>query len=353
MSRIGLLLPEGRNRHLIEETLAHHHHDVEIVAATGFADAPVDVLLAEPRSLLEALTGTGATARSGSPVDVGAGDRPPIVLLARAGDRPTLPATVVNAADEIVTVPAPQRELVDRITRLAARHRHAADERRLTNEHVAHISHELRTPLQCVLAFAELLHGEGLDPAQSELLDSITSGGRRMLELVNELLDRSRAEAGHRPDRATMVDLTEPVRAAIATIRPLAEQRHLTVTVHPATDPAPRVYADPVHVHRVLINLLSNATKYNREHGAIDVHVRVEPACVAVDITDTGPGITPDELERVFEPYERLPGSTAPGTGLGLPYARLLAQRMHGEVTAVSRPGKGSTFTLTLPREDL
>ncbi|GGQ84728.1 sensor histidine kinase [Couchioplanes azureus] len=350
MSRIGLLLPAGRNRQLIEDTLTHNNLDVEVVTATEIADTPVDVLLAEPRSLLEALTAADEPARNSSPLDGGSGHRPPIMLLARASDRPALPADVVNAADEIVTVPAPQRELLDRVTRLADKHRQAADERRLMHEHVAHINHELRTPLQCVLAFAELLHDDRLDPAHAELLDGIISGGKRMLELVNELLDRSRAEAGHSPERTTSVDFADTVRAAIASVRPLAEQRHLTLTVRMPTDTTPLVQADPVHVHRILINLLSNAIKYNREHGTVDVCLRMEPAHVAVDITDTGPGIASDELEQIFEPYRRLPGSTATGTGLGLPYARMLAERMQGAITVESRPGQGSTFTLALPR---
>lgn len=362
MSRIGLLLPAGRNRNLIEHTLTDHHLDVEVVAATELADTPVDVVVAEPRSLLDALAAThrpaadaGATdgAPAGAPdgaPDGAPGRRPPIVLLTRAGDRPALPATVVDAADEIVTVPAPQRDLLERITRLADRHRQACDERRLMREHVAHINHELRTPLQSVLAFAELLADDELDAEQARLLDHITRGGQRMLDLVNELLDRSRAEAGHLPDRTTTVDVADTVRAAIASVRPLAERRHLTVTLHMPEGATPRVHADPVHVHRILINLLSNAIKYNRDHGSVDVRLRVEPAGVEVDVTDTGPGIAPGDLERIFQAYERLPGSTATGTGLGLHYARLLAERMRGAITVQSCPGHGSTFTFALPR---
>ncbi|WP_433305109.1 sensor histidine kinase [Actinoplanes sp. CA-030573] len=350
MSRIGLLLPAGRNRQLIEETLIHNDLDVEVVPAAAIAGTPVDVLLAEPRSLLQALSAAELPGPDADPAGAEPAPRPPIMLLTRAADRPALPPAVVDAADEIVTVPAPQRELLDRITRLAARHRQLCDERRLMHEHVAHISHELRTPLQSVLAYAELLQEEGLEAEQDELLGSIVTGGQRMLELVNELLDRSRAEAGHRPDRTTVVDLGETVRAAIATVRPLAEQRHLTITVQAAPDTTPSVRADPVYLHRILINLLSNAVKYNREHGAIEISLRVRPAEVEVDITDTGPGISSDELDQIFEPYQRLPGSTAGGTGLGLPYARLLARRMQGAITVSSQLGRGSTFTLTLPR---
>ncbi|BCJ47280.1 hybrid sensor histidine kinase/response regulator [Actinoplanes ianthinogenes] len=345
MSRIGLLLPAGRNRDLIEAALRHHDLDVEVVPSAGITDTSVDLLLAEPRSLLEAL----AAADRPHPDDE-TGSRPPIMVLTRAGERPVLPARVVDAADEIVTVPVPQRELLDRITSLAGRHQQVCDERRLMREHVAHISHELRTPLQSVLAYAELLADEGLEPEQGTLLDRIANGGQRMLDLVNELLEQSRAEAGHLPDRTTVIDLAEAVRAAIVTIRPLAEKRHLDVCVRTDTDVAPSVRADPVHAHRILINLLSNAVKYNRDHGTIGVVVRVEPIRVEVDITDTGPGIAADELDQIFEPYQRLPGSTATGTGLGLHYARLLAERMQGAIIVSSRPGRGSTFTLALPR---
>ncbi|GAA4607930.1 signal transduction histidine kinase [Actinoplanes octamycinicus] len=346
MSRIGLLLPAGRNRELIEAALTHHDLDVEIVSAAAIADAPVDVLLAEPRALDAALRpGAGPL-----PADDGSAGQPAIMVLTRACDRPALPARVLEAADEIVTVPVPQQELLDRITSLAGRHRQVDDERRLMREHVAHISHELRTPLQSVLAYAELLQDEGLEPEQGELLDRLINGGNRMLDLVNELLDKSRAEAGHVPDRTTVIDLAETVRGAIVTVCPLAEQRHLGVALRAVTDAPAWVRADPVHVHRILVNLLSNAVKYNRDHGAIEVVVRAGPAHIELDVRDTGPGIAADELEQIFEPFQRLPGSTATGTGLGLHYARLLAQRMQGDIAVSSRPGHGSTFTLTLPR---
>lgn len=352
MSRIGLLMPPGRNRQLVEQALAHHNFDVEVVTAAGTAESSVDVLVADPRSLLQALNAADGSAPEPMSADGGFWHGSRIMLLTRASDRPSLPASLVVAADEIVTVPATQRELLDRINRLAARHRQAADERRMMQLHVAHINHELCTPLQAVLASAELMHNEGLDDEQAELLEHITRGGKRMLDLVNELLERSRTEAGQLPDRTTVMDPAEAVDSAVAAVRPLAQRRNLTVNVHTAGDTTSRVRADPVHVHRVLTNLLSNAIKYNRENGNIDVRLRAQAEHVAVEVTDTGPGITPDEIERIFQPYERLPGSTATGTGLGLPYARLLAERMGGTVTAESQVGHGSTFTLTLPAVD-
>jgi len=353
VSRIGLLMAPGRNRELVEQALAHHNFDVEVVPTAGTADSAVDVVVADPRSLLQALnTAEGSTPEPMS-ADSGSWRGPRIMLLTRASDRPGLPASVVVAADEIVTVPATQRELLDRINRLAARHRQAADERRMMQLHVAHINHELCTPLQAVLASAELMHTEGLDDEQSELLEHITRGGKRMLDLVNELLERSRTEAGQLPDRTTVMDPAEAVDSAVAAVHLLAARRNLAVSVHTAGDTTTsRVRADPVHVHRVLTNLLSNAIKYNRENGTIDVRLHAHAEHVAVEVADTGPGITPDEIERIFRPYERLPGSTATGTGLGLPYARLLAERMGGTVTAESRVGHGSTFTFTLPRVD-
>ncbi|MGW4947275.1 sensor histidine kinase [Actinoplanes sp. NPDC004185] len=352
MSRIGLLMSSGRNRQLVEQALAHHSFDVEVVPTVGIVDSPVDLLVADPRSLLQALTATDGSAPDRMSADSGFWHGPPIMLLTRASDRPALPASVVIAADEILTVPVTQRQLLDRINRLAARRRQAADERRIMQLHVAHINHELCTPLQAVLASAELMHTEGLDPEQSELLDHIARGGKRMLDLVNELLERSRTESGHLPDRTTVMDPVEAVHSAVAAVRPLAERRNLTMNVHTMGGEPAWVRADPVHVHRVMTNLLSNAIKYNREYGDIDIRGRIQAESVEVDVTDTGPGIAPDEIERIFQPYERLPGSIAPGTGLGLPYARLLAERMGGTVTAESHVGRGSTFTLTLPRAD-
>ncbi|WP_430788461.1 sensor histidine kinase [Actinoplanes sp. G11-F43] len=350
MSRIGLLLPAGRNRQIIEDALTHNNFDIEVVPATEITTASVDVLLAEPRSLLEALAAVDRPDPDCGPADGEHAQRPPIMLLTRAGDRPVLPSTVVDAADEIFTVPAPQRELLDGITRLAGRRRQAREERRLMREHVAYISHELRTPLQSVLAYAQMLHDENLEPEQGELLDGLIRGGQRMLDLVNELLDNSRAEAGHAPHPAVLVDVDESVHSALAMVRPLADQRHLTVTVLMDAEVTPTVRADPAHLHRILINLLSNAIKYNREDGTITITLRGEPDHIELDITDTGAGMSAAELDQIFEPYRRLPGTTASGTGLGLPYARLLAQRMQGTITVSSHLGVGSTFTLTLPR---
>jgi signal transduction histidine kinase len=352
VSRIGLLMLPGGNRQLIERVLTHNHFDVEVVDTAGLADCPVDLLLADPRSLLQARTAADRLVPDSMPADTGSWSGPPIMLLTRAADRPGLPESVLIAADEVVTMPASQRELLDRINRLTARRRQAAEERRLTRLHTAHVVHELCTPLQAVLASTELMRTEHLDPEQSALLDHITRGSKRMLDLVNELLDRSRSESGHRPDRTTVMDPAEAVDAAVSAVRPLVERRNLTVTVELPADAAPRVRADPVHVHRVLTNLLSNAIKYNRENGAIDVRMHVRPGHIAVDVADTGPGIAPDEMDRIFQPYERLPGSTAAGTGLGLPYARLLAERMGGAIAVESRVGRGSTFTFVLPRVD-
>ncbi len=221
---------------------------------------------------------------------------------------------------------------------------------RAKSEFLSRVSHELRTPLNAILGFAQLMRMDELSTSHGESVDQILTAGQHLLGLVDEILDISRIEAGDMTLDIRTTPAMEAVREMAALVQPLADERRVEVLVQ---DPGPglEVWADTRRLRQILLNLLSNAVKYNREGGTVSIAGTTEPDQVRIDITDTGPGMTEDELARVFAPFDRLEASASSveGTGLGLSVSRGLAEAMGGSLAAVSTPGVGSTFTLLLP----
>lgn len=220
---------------------------------------------------------------------------------------------------------------------------------------LSNISHELRTPLNAILGFAQLMD----DPANRNLslehrgwLDQIMKAGWHLLDLVDEVLDFGKIEAGRMSVDAKAVPVADIVRAAISLVAPQALAHDITlapVNIGPGVD---CVMADPVRLKQGLLNLLSNAVKYNVPHGR--VLVWAQPASnerVAISVTDTGLGLTAEQISTLFVPFSRhVPkGRVIEGAGIGLALSRSLVELMGGAVTVESAPGQGSTFTVTLP----
>ena len=231
------------------------------------------------------------------------------------------------------------------------------------SQFLATMSHELRTPLNAIGGYAELMgigiHGPVTDD-QREALARIQRSQQHLLGLINEVLNYARLEAGSVHFDLTTVGVLDALAVVETLVRPQVLAKGLALTVGPC-DPQLSVRADAEKLRQVLLNLLSNATKFTDAGGRIAIacaaadagapaHDR-EPA-VAITVTDTGLGIAPDQLERIFEPFVQVgralhnPGE---GTGLGLAISRDLARGMGGDLTVESTPGVGSTFTLTLP----
>jgi PAS domain S-box-containing protein len=225
---------------------------------------------------------------------------------------------------------------------------------RAKSEFVARMSHELRTPLNAILGFAQLLdnHAAGsLQPAWREWLTRIQQAGWHLLAMINDVLDLSRVEAGTLALHDQRINVREAVEASIAMVEEQAQRRRVTV-VRDLSEQAREVRGDAVRVRQVLINLLSNAVKYNREGGHVLVCSRALPGPrVEIEIADTGLGMTAEQLERLFQPFNRLGRERlgVEGTGIGLVIAKRLAELMGGSLLVHSQPGKGSVFTLTLP----
>jgi PAS domain S-box-containing protein len=233
--------------------------------------------------------------------------------------------------------------------------RHAAEEAsRAKSRFLAVMSHELRTPLTGVVGFADLLETQVLGPVntrQRESLARIKTSSWHLIGIIDEILTLSRAEAGNEQVRSVETDVTELTRDVVRIVEPQATERGLGFDCS-GLDSAAIVSTDPGKVRQILINLVGNAVKYTRT-GRVDIRLdRAEPGVLLVHVRDTGPGIATEDLERIFEPFTQLDSShTRPGggTGLGLAICRRLARMLGGDVTVVSTPGQGSTFTFRLP----
>lgn len=223
------------------------------------------------------------------------------------------------------------------------------------SQFLSHMSHELRTPMNAILGFGQLLESDPEHPLTAQQrgwLDEILHGARHLLELINEVLDFGRIESGRLDLRPEPLPMAEIVAESLALVRPLAQQRQ--VRLLPSTGPLDQawVMADRTRIKQILINLLGNGIKYNRPAGQLQLACRLEAAEVWVGVQDTGPGITLEDQNRLFQPFERLAAShgDVEGTGIGLALSRRLLQAMGGSIGLDSEPGLGSTFWFRLPR---
>ena len=221
---------------------------------------------------------------------------------------------------------------------------------RAKSEFLSRMSHELRTPMNAVLGFAQLLELDDLSDEQRESVEQILRAGNHLLALINEVLDVARIEAGKLSLSLEPVDADETLHEAVDLIRPLAADRGVTLSVDTGGEDV-CVRADRQRLKQVLLNLLSNAVKYNRTSGRVDVTVRRQPnESIRVCVTDTGAGISREQLERLFQPFERLDADagSVEGTGLGLTLSKGLVEAMDGRIGVDSRLGEGSTFWFEL-----
>ena len=237
----------------------------------------------------------------------------------------------------------------------AERAREAAEaSNRAKSEFLSRMSHELRTPLNAMLGFAQLLELDPRHPltdAQRPWVSQIQQAGWHLLEMINDVLDLSRIESGNLRLQIETLNLTELLGATIAMVDGEAQQRRIVIT-HEFAPGTATVLGDSTRVKQILTNLLSNAVKYNTEGGRIHIASRLLGSdSVEMVVTDTGLGMTPDQLAELFQPFNRLgrERSVQQGTGIGLVISQRLSDLMGGSLRAHSVAGQGSAFTLTLP----
>ncbi|MGH2404947.1 MAG: ATP-binding protein, partial [bacterium] len=223
---------------------------------------------------------------------------------------------------------------------------------RAKSEFLSRMSHDLRTPLNAILGFAQLMDSDHLTPDARDSITHIMNAGEHLLCLIDEVLDIARIETGHLALSPEPVSVLEVVRRAVDLIAPLASKRHGTITVDVATSRHLYVLADPQRLSQNQQNHLSNAVKYNRRGGEVGITSRELPdGRTQIRVRDTGPGIPPERLSRLFRPFDRLGAeeSGVEGTGLGLTVARELARAMGGNLDLETQDGEGTVFWVELP----
>lgn len=220
-------------------------------------------------------------------------------------------------------------------------------------EFLSRISHELRTPLNAILGFAQLLERDLKAPADRDNVGHILKGGRHLLALINEVLDIARIETGHLALDPEPVDVDSLLQEALALIAPMAGQRGIALNL-PTPEPAVHVLADRKRLLQVMLNLMSNAIKYNHPNGSVWLQVQVDGGRARIGVADNGPGIDPSLRARLFTPFDRLGAENRPGegTGLGLAVSQQMMRAMNGSIDMESTVGQGSTFRIELPCSD-
>ena len=243
------------------------------------------------------------------------------------------------------------------ITELLAARREAEDASKAKSQFLANMSHELRTPLNAIIGYSEMVQEEAEELGASGLAADVTrirTAGRHLLALINDILDLSKIEAGKMELHRETFDLATLVDEILATAQPLIEKNanrlELVCPPHIGT-----MHADLTKVRQMVLNLLSNAAKFT-DHGTITLIVERESGAggdaLILRVRDSGIGMTPAQMDRLFEAFSQADAATAAkygGTGLGLTITKHFAQMMGGDVTVESRPGVGSTFTIRLP----
>ncbi len=290
---------------------------------------------------------------SGITVCIKAGDRPLGVLASfsmRPRDFSRDDATFVQSIANVLTAAIDRHESEESIRRARA---DAEAANRAKSEFLSRMSHELRTPLNAILGFTQLLEMEEHTEKQQESIDHISRAGRNLLDLINEVLDIARLEAGRVQFHMESVDALDLLREAVVVSTPAAAKRKITLRVAEAAGEAPFVSTDRERLKQVLLNLLSNGVKFNRDGGSVTLTVsRPGPAAWRISVTDTGVGIPQEKLARLFVPFERLgtrEGGTEGGTGLGLAICQRLVTGLGGRIGVASSMGMGSTFWVELP----
>jgi signal transduction histidine kinase/CheY-like chemotaxis protein len=219
---------------------------------------------------------------------------------------------------------------------------------------LANMSHELRTPLNSILGFSELLRDDDAGRFDAvtghRFLEQIHTSGQHLLDLINDILDLSKIEAGQMELHTQRVDLDESVGLVLATVEPLAKTKNISLET--SSDHDLHLIADPVKLKQMLLNLVSNAIKFTPNGGRVAIQSRQVESWIEIAVTDTGIGIAGTDLEKLFTEFQQLDaghGRQQEGTGLGLALTKRFAELHGGEVKVESVPAKGSTFTLRLP----
>ncbi|MBK9925880.1 MAG: PAS domain S-box protein [Anaerolineales bacterium] len=249
-----------------------------------------------------------------------------------------------------------EQRVINRTTELNQTNIELEHANRVKSEFLANMSHELRTPLNSILGLSESLLERTRGPlndSQQEYIQTIESSGQHLLDLINDILDLSKVEAGKLDYYPQTVDVSTLCRSSMAFVREQALRRSVDIVYESNTEDL-KIYADARRLKQVLVNLLSNAVKFTSERGQVTLEVRAYPErdTVQFSVSDTGIGITPDNLRKLFQPFVQVDSALNrqfEGTGLGLTLVQRLTDMHGGSVEVESEVGKGSRFTVNIP----
>ncbi|MDP2035760.1 MAG: ATP-binding protein, partial [Ignavibacteria bacterium] len=235
------------------------------------------------------------------------------------------------------------------------------------SEFLSRMSHELRTPMNSILGFAQLMDMGELNPAQKKGVDQILKSGKHLLNLINEVLDIAKIEAGRLTVSPDPVEIFGIILETIDIVRHLAEENQIKLESDAAITKKIFVQTDQQRLKQVLLNLINNAVKYNRPGGSVKVECTIQKPIsnkefsegkntnvIRISVTDTGKGIAKEYMEKLFKPFERIGAerTETEGTGLGLAISEKLIIAMGGKIGVESEVGKGSTFWIELPQTE-
>jgi len=334
--------PFGRESGVMGTVLAHR-------AVVHIADAKADPVLGKSRVVRL----TGVRTVLGVPM-LREGDAIGAMVLGRYDMRPFSDREV-----ELVQTFADQAAIAIENVRLFNEIQQKSQQLEVASRHksefLANMSHELRTPLNAIIGFSEVLlermFGE-INPKQEEYLGDVLSSGRHLLTLINDILDLSKIEAGRMELERGTFSMRAALENGVTMVRERASRHEIRLALDVSAE-LESVAGDERKVKQVIYNLLSNAVKFTPDGGRVDVTAAREDGHVRVVIRDTGIGIAPDDQERIFEEFSQVgrdPERSREGTGLGLTLSKRFVELHGGRITVESAPGKGSTFTFTLPQ---
>jgi len=246
------------------------------------------------------------------------------------------------------------KQLDAKIAQLSDRNIQLFKANKLKSEFLANMSHEFRTPLNAILGFAQLLREKPADDLEKSrrYADNIITSGRSLLNMINDLLDLAKAEAGKMELRVEKTSIAQLCESLVSFFSPLTEEKDITLDLDVAGD-IPIVQTDYGKVQQILYNLLSNAIKFTPHGGHVAVRAgMLDDLTVRISVSDTGCGIAPESRQKIFEKFRQVDGSitrTGTGTGLGLAICKELADLLAGTISLESEEGKGATFFLDIP----
>jgi signal transduction histidine kinase len=232
-----------------------------------------------------------------------------------------------------------------------------AEEASLTkNEFLATMSHELRTPLNSIIGFSEILKGEDfgkINEAQAEYIDYISKSGKHLLNVINDILDLSKIEAGRMELNYEQFYLLDSINEVKMSLTPLAIKKRVDLDLELTSLPE-TIIADRTKLQEIIYNLASNAIKFTPEKGKVTIKASTDDRLISISIQDTGIGISTADMDKLFQPFKQIKpymNHELEGTGLGLAITKKFIEMHGGRISVQSKPGDGSSFTFTIPKE--